>query len=1114
MMPEGLEKMGSEEPQPAGDTETAGHSSRMLAAGTVLAGRYRVIEVAGAGGMGIVYRARDLELDIDVAVKLIDPGRVADEVTMERFRRELLLSRQVTHPNVVRIHDLSRDGDVMFMTMDYRPARSLSERLTEGSLPPAAAIGIARQIAGALAATHGEGVVHRDVKPGNVLVADDGHAWLCDFGIARSCDHEALTREGDLMGTLQYLAPEQVRGERIDGRADLYALGLVMWEMLTGAAPGSGRTRDETLAQRAVGTLPVALDDAKQIPRGLRRVIGRCLAANPADRYPDAASLIADFDRGRAGLALNRTLKRIAGAAATLAAAFAVFTWWPPADPPVEPALTPQSIAVLPVVNLSGDTELDWVRRGLPEVIASRLAESKGLKVIDNIRVARTLEDLRLDPARLDAGDLESLGELFGVGYLLTGQLIGGGGELRLQLRWIAPADERSNSLYVQVRPEDVVAGAERLAATLMEELQVPQPAAPATLPLSGNPAALVAFDSGVARLAQSEHAEAIADLEAAVALDDGFGMAWLRLADAYRAAGYAGAALEAVERALTLFGDADGRAVSWALARKQELSGNPEQAVATFERISASYPRDADARLALGELLIELGRLDRARAVLETVARGDPQNPAAWFLLGKAAIITGDAAAASDEYLVRALVIQNRLGNAEGRGEVLNALGIANERLGRLDEAGDFYQQAVALREAAGDQRGVSASLSNLARLQMIGGDYAAARAALQRALTVRREIGDSQGVASLLNELGVLEEEAGDYSAALDRYREALRLHETLGGGRGVAEAYTNLAFIYQMLGQYDNAEAFAERAQAAHRQTGNSEWLMSTLLIDGELRLARGDWNAAQAALLEAMTMSRELQSPYGEAAAQGGIGTLAWYQGRVGAALDAFSEARTILEPIGDTRGVVEYRLRSAEMLLVMNLDAAARLHVAEAQSLLHEGGSVAQTARLALASACAEAAAGNLDVAAVSIERASALAKASGSPVLELQAAIGRVRCLGGDVAAANALKEAATELGHRPYLLVSLALLAERQLESGQLEEAQASLHAALRPPLALEPWIGNWKLNALLARVARASGEGDGTAAADNALALAQSIAEGLPQGLRERFLADVRAE
>jgi eukaryotic-like serine/threonine-protein kinase len=1099
------------EPRRTGDTRTAAGSSRMLTAGTVLAGRYRIVEVAGAGGMGIVYKARDLDLDVDVALKLIDPERVADEATVQRFRRELLLSRQVTHPNVVRIHDIARDGELLFMTMDYRSARTLRERVADGPLTPAATIGIGKQVAAALAAAHAEGVVHRDVKPANVLVDEDGQAWLCDFGIARSAEHEALTREGDIIGTLQYLSPEQVRGEPVDGRADLYSLGLLLWEMLTGRPLASGGTGEETLAQRASGTIPAALRNAPQIPRGIRRIIKRCLAPDPADRYQDAGALIADLDRGRSNLALGRLVKYAAGTAAAAAAAFAVWSFWPATAPAPEAARPPQSIAVLPVVNLSGAEELDWVRRGLPEVMTSRLAESAELKVVDNIRVARTLDDLHLDPAELVAGDLESLGGLFGVGYLVAGQVIGDGENLRLHVRLIAASGEPSDPLQVSVQPEDLAMATERVAAELLDDLEVAAPRSPAALPLSDNPAALEAFDSGVARMAESEHRQAIAELERAVGLDERFGLAWVRLADAYRAGGYAGEALDAVDRAIALFGDAHGRAASWARARRQELSGQPDQAVATFERLIARYPRDADARLALGELLIDTGQLDRARSVLETVARDDPQNPAAWFLLGKAAIIGGDAAAAGDEYLVRALVIQNRLGNAEGRGEVLNALGIANERLGRLGQARDYYEQAVALRESAGDLRGVSASLSNLARLQMIDGDHASAREALQRGLAVRREIGDMQGVASLLNELGVLEEETGDYGAALERYREALRLHESLGGGRGVAEAHTNLAFIYLMLGQYDSAQAFSERAQAAHRDAGNREWLMSTLLIDGELRLASGDWSAAGAALVAAMELSRELKNPFAEAAAQGGIGTLAWYQGRAGAALEAWNQARTILEPIGDTRGLVEYRLRSAEMLLALDLYDAARAHLAEAQTMLAEGGSVAQSARLALASACADAAAGRLDAAAAGIARASELAAASGSPVLELQADLGQQRCLGGDVASASALQEAAAGLGHRPYLLAALALLAEQQLHSGRLEEARATLRRALRPPLALKPWIGNWKLHDLLARVTQASGTGEAAAAVDNAEVLAQSIAQGLPVDMREQFLASL---
>lgn len=1065
--------------------------------------------------MGIVYRARDLDLDIDIAIKLIEPGRVVDQIAMERLRVELLLSRQISHRNVVRIHDIGHDGDLKFVTMDYRPARTLTEVLARGPLPPAKAVDVARQIANALAATHREDVVHRDVKPGNILLADDGHAWLCDFGIARSLDHSSLTRQGTILGTLPYLAPEQVRGESVDGRTDLYALGLVLWEMLTGTSMAHGQTRDETLAQRAMGSIPALLNDARHIPKGLRRIIRRCLAADPADRYQDADQLLTDLEHGFAGLAWKRYARRAVGATAAISVLVLIGSWWSMiSDSEGGRAGPQQSVAVLPLVNSSGAEELDWVRRGLAEIITSRLAETPDLQVIDSIRVGRTLEDLRLDPERLDAADLKSLGELFSVNHIVTGRLLGSRKELRLQLRLVAPAAGQSSSFNADSAPDALVANADQLVNALLDELRLPPSERAAMPPLSTDAEALAAFNAGVESLAKSDRTQAIVALERAVSLDDSFGLAWLRLADAYGGAGYRGEALDAVERAVTLLGKPGGRVASWALARREELAGNTDEAVVLFENIIARYRHDSEARLALGELLIDVGRLDRARTLLETVTRDDPQNPAGWFLLGKAAIIGGDVAAAGDEFLVRALVIQNRLGNAEGRGEVLNALGIANERLGRLNLAGDFYTQAVTLRESAGDLRGVSASLTNLARLRMIDGDFGSAREALTRAMVVRRGMGDTQGVASVLNELGVLEEEVGDYPSALSHYREALRLYENLGGGRGVAEAYTNLAFTYQMLGQFDNAEAFSERALAVHRDTGNSEWLMSTLLADGELRVARGEWSEAQAALLEAMDLARQLQSPYGEAAAQGGIGTLAWQQGRAGAALEAYREARAILEPIGDVRGLVEYRLRSAELLLQLGHVNAAEEHLGEVRALLEDRGSLAQRARLARSNACIQGKRGRREAAMTEMRRAAELAEASGSGVVKVQVAAGRVECLDGNLALAQELRDAAADLGHRPYLLAALVLLAERQLDQGQLPEAEATIRSALKPPLALEPWIGNWQLYELLARSQQEAGKGDGADANASARLRLRNIVEGLPQDIGAIFLAAVELD
>ena len=218
-------------------------SFQVLARGALVAGRYRVVRLLGVGGMGMVYQVHDEQLDLPAALKVLRPERAGSEEMRERFRRELILARQVSHKNVVRIHDLGHDGELMFLTMDFVAGRSLKELLAEeGPLPAERAVAIAGQLAGALEAAHREGVVHRDLKPANVLLGEDDRVYVTDFGIARSLSATGLTASGSVMGTPAYMPPEQALGkiDSMDERADVFGLGAILCEILTGNPPYVG----------------------------------------------------------------------------------------------------------------------------------------------------------------------------------------------------------------------------------------------------------------------------------------------------------------------------------------------------------------------------------------------------------------------------------------------------------------------------------------------------------------------------------------------------------------------------------------------------------------------------------------------------------------------------------------------------------------------------------------------------------------------------------------------------------------------------------------------------------------------------------------------------------
>src|SRR5688572_2217133 len=257
-----------------------------LEVGSAFGERYRIMQQLGEGGMGIVYKAWDEELSIPVALKLIRPEAMTDPeaaLQMERrFKRELVLARQVTHKNVVRIHDLGELNSFKYFTMPFVEGRDLGALLKlEGKLPVSRALHIARQVAAGLAAAHEVGVVHRDLKPENVMLEADGTATIMDFGLARSNDGANLTMTGAVMGTLAYMAPEQARGAAVDQRVDIYAWGLMLYDMVAGRQRvGPHRDAMSEMLARMQEAPPAIRTLEPQVPEALEAIIARSINPN------------------------------------------------------------------------------------------------------------------------------------------------------------------------------------------------------------------------------------------------------------------------------------------------------------------------------------------------------------------------------------------------------------------------------------------------------------------------------------------------------------------------------------------------------------------------------------------------------------------------------------------------------------------------------------------------------------------------------------------------------------------------------------------------------------------------------------------------------------------
>ncbi|HEY6138438.1 MAG TPA: protein kinase [Thermoanaerobaculia bacterium] len=273
-----------------------------LSAGQLFANRYQIEQILGRGGMGVVYRAVDTQLDETVAIKTL-PGDVMQKSPedLERFKREIRLARKITHRNVLRTYDYGEAEGVYFISMEYVRGYTLAELLEEAQdhrMAARAAMGLSRQICRGLQAAHEQGIIHRDIKPQNVLIDHKGEVKLMDFGIARMAEaKEGMTQAGLIVGTPHYMSPEQVQGQQLDARSDVYSMGVMLYEILGGAKPFTSSSLTGVLTAHITETPKPLIELRPEIGRAVDAMVMRCLAKNPKDRYADAGALLADLDR-------------------------------------------------------------------------------------------------------------------------------------------------------------------------------------------------------------------------------------------------------------------------------------------------------------------------------------------------------------------------------------------------------------------------------------------------------------------------------------------------------------------------------------------------------------------------------------------------------------------------------------------------------------------------------------------------------------------------------------------------------------------------------------------------------------------------------------------------
>ncbi|GAB3749040.1 protein kinase domain-containing protein [Lysobacter olei] len=1061
---------------PAPPTATSVQASQHFAPGTLLGGRFRVESMLGIGGMGVVYRATDTALNVPVALKLLRPELASRPDAFERFRQELLMARQVSSPRVVRIHDLAQHEGQWMISMDFVDGEGLDHLIDrDGPLPVERATRIARQLAEGLAAAHARSVVHRDLKPANVLVDGDGDAYISDFGVARSLASQGLTQTGAVVGTPDYLSPEQARGEAVDARSDLYALGLILYEMLTGRMPFAGATVSEALAQRMVRTPPPVTRHRPDVPPWLARLIDRLLRPQPAHRLQRAEDVIHAIDRRevpREWRLWSRGWWSLALALAVSLGAVAVWQWRQAPAPAGVSAVAPlHRLLVLPVASANGS--LDAMQRvGMAALLRQALASGSTLAVVDEERTQQGLR--QLDPTGTTRLDVPALQRIVGADRTLLVDASGAGARWQASARLVGPGEA---PLQVRAVGNDA-AGA--VQALLTDPALTPALGGRAlNLGAPSDRQALGLYGAGLTAWQQGRPADALTQWSRATERAPGFIAAWQAKSEVAHLIGEHDVAYDAIERGQASAKTAPAALLQRLNADRAMLDGDAPAAAAIWRARLQAAPDDTFAELQWARALGSGGDFKAATQRLQTLTTRDPNDPRAWFELGKFSILQGDARRAVDDYLVRALVLYKRSGNRFGEGETVNAMGIGYARLGQHADAEEQYRKAIELRRGVGNRRGLATSLRNLGSALSQRGEFAQAATHLEQARALHESLGDRGGLAAVEQELGLLAEERGDYPAALAAFRRALQTWQQVGDPRGTAMVLNDIGFAHFQLGNYDDAQAYLAQSASASATLGDDTGRIRAQQNQGLVAMVRGQWPEARKLFEQTRDVAEAQQMLEEAAVSYRNLTELALLQGHVDDALAHADKAAALFRQRNDDRGLLDVDLLRAQALMAAHADTDARA-ILDGISKAITTASSEQQAIAALVRAELAHRRGSHTDDAKALREAARLAKASGVRSLILQAALQGAH----HAPMAASLEANASALGHLPLRLQWARLSMQRALDDQQPTRA-AMIYRHTLPMLRKRDHLDAALLHTLGASALRTEGDADAAASA-----------------------------
>jgi tetratricopeptide (TPR) repeat protein/TolB-like protein len=899
--------------------------------GDVVAGRYRVDQLLGSGGMGEVYQAHDGELRESIALKIIRPGFARSPRVLARFRREIQLARRVTHPNVCRIYDVARDPDrkLSFVSMELLHGRTLSARLREGGrMTIAEALPIVKQLAAGLDAAHAASIVHRDFKSANVMLVPAGNATravITDFDLAHetgaSEDREMsrLTDTGTIIGTPDYMAPEQLEDGPLTPATDVYALGIVLFEMMTGRLPFEGNTPLSLALSRLQTPAPSPRRWAPELDARWEAVILRCLERDPARRYASAGAVAAALDAASPMPARVKPeapqRRRFLGAGIALIVSLAVIALAlvmqrreskPAAMPPpravAASAVTPRrAVAMLGFRDLSGKPGDAWLDGAFAELLSNELSATETLRVVPNDDVAQLRADLSLrDGDPIARTTLPRIRERLAADVVVTGSYLtvtqGAGRELRLDVRMQdATTGETLGTISETGTEGELFALVARAGGRLRTQLGAAPLTAEAGAGLRAshpaNAEATRAYVEGITKLRRFDALAARASLERAVATEPSYPMSHAALAEALWNLGNEKPATESADRALSLAAKL-GREERLSIeARANVFHKEFDKAIEIYRSLLTFYPDELAYGLRLGAVQVSAGKAKDALATVDKLrALPAPMRDEPGIDL-----IAADAYHLMHESAKELAVAEQ----AEAKGAASNMRGIvaraksnqayANRDLGHPNRSVALLEEAAKIYEDIGDRAGSARSLSNLGLSLWNRGDLNAAEPILERALIIHRQVGSRSFESRTLNNIGILRFMKGNIEGAEKVWMEALVVQRESNFLTAMAPTLSNLGGARQLQGDMAGAEKFYREAIAVSRKTDDRFGEATGLTNLAEMLRLRGDLAASKKPYAEGLAISRQLEMPLQESYTLAAMGEMALWQ-------DDFAEAR--------------------------------------------------------------------------------------------------------------------------------------------------------------------------------------------------------------------------